>query len=192
MAIRIYIDQGHNPVNPNAGAEGSGYREQDLVYEIGVILADILEENGFETLSLLYNNAYAVEDFIVCGTRGWFLEKSQQQTVGEVDYEKIVNREVGRLRMSLEAARALQREQGELEIIPFLHFPPVFGEFQCLPIMQLLSDYGVRRCYYGHIHTPVLSNTPAEIDGIHYILCAADHLRFTPMPVFPTEKYHMA
>lgn len=49
MAIRIYIDQGHNPVNPNAGAEGSGYREQDLVYEIGVILADILEENGFET-----------------------------------------------------------------------------------------------------------------------------------------------
>ena len=49
MAIRIYIDQGHNPVNPNAGAEGSGYREQDLVYEIGVILAEILEENGFET-----------------------------------------------------------------------------------------------------------------------------------------------
>jgi len=49
MAIRIYIDQGHNPVNPNAGAEGSGYREQDLVYEIGVILSQILEANGFET-----------------------------------------------------------------------------------------------------------------------------------------------
>ena len=49
MATKIYIDQGHNPVNPNAGAEGSGYREQDLVYEIGVILSDILEENGFET-----------------------------------------------------------------------------------------------------------------------------------------------
>ena len=49
MATKIYIDQGHNPVNPNAGAEGSGYREQDLVYEIGVILAEILDENGFET-----------------------------------------------------------------------------------------------------------------------------------------------
>ena len=49
MAIRIYIDQGHNPVNPNAGAEGSGYREQDIVYEIGVILSEILEENGYET-----------------------------------------------------------------------------------------------------------------------------------------------
>ena len=49
MAIKVYIDQGHNPVNPNAGAEGSGYREQDLVYEIGVILSEILRENGFET-----------------------------------------------------------------------------------------------------------------------------------------------
>ena len=36
MAIKIYIDQGHNPSGANAGAEGNGYREQDLVYEIGV------------------------------------------------------------------------------------------------------------------------------------------------------------
>lgn len=49
MAIRIYIDQGHNPVNPNAGAEGNGYREQDIVYEIGVRLSAILRSLGFET-----------------------------------------------------------------------------------------------------------------------------------------------
>ena len=36
---KIYIDQGHNPVNPNAGAEGNGLREQDLVYTIGQELA---------------------------------------------------------------------------------------------------------------------------------------------------------
>ena len=42
MATRIYIDQGHNPQNPNAGAEGNGYREQDISYEIGVLLADIM------------------------------------------------------------------------------------------------------------------------------------------------------
>lgn len=49
MAIKVYIDQGHNPMNPNAGAEGNGLREQDLVYEIGVRLAAILRANGFET-----------------------------------------------------------------------------------------------------------------------------------------------
>ena len=42
MAIKIYIDQGHNPQNPNAGAEGNGLREQDIVFRIGVILADLL------------------------------------------------------------------------------------------------------------------------------------------------------
>ncbi len=45
---KIYIDQGHNPVNPNAGAEANGYREQDLVYEIGVETAALLSAAGQE------------------------------------------------------------------------------------------------------------------------------------------------
>ncbi|MCI1959416.1 MAG: N-acetylmuramoyl-L-alanine amidase [Clostridia bacterium] len=43
MAIKIFIDQGHNPVNPNAGAEAFGYREQDINYEVGVRLAALLD-----------------------------------------------------------------------------------------------------------------------------------------------------
>ncbi len=45
MAIKIYIDQGHNPRNPNAGAEGNGLREQDIVYPVGVELAALLNAN---------------------------------------------------------------------------------------------------------------------------------------------------
>lgn len=45
MSIKIYIDQGHNPQNPNAGAEGNGLREQDLVYAIGQELATLLRQN---------------------------------------------------------------------------------------------------------------------------------------------------
>lgn len=45
MAIKIYLDQGHNPQNPNAGAEGSGLREQDIVFRIGVELAELLRAN---------------------------------------------------------------------------------------------------------------------------------------------------
>lgn len=45
MAIKIYLDQGHNPVNPNAGAEGNGLREQDLVFRIGVETAALLNSN---------------------------------------------------------------------------------------------------------------------------------------------------
>ena len=46
MAIKIYIDQGHNPRNPNAGAEGNGLREQDIVYRVGIALRDLLVANG--------------------------------------------------------------------------------------------------------------------------------------------------
>ena len=42
MAIKFYIDQGHNPQNPNAGAEGNGLREQDIVFPIGIELAALL------------------------------------------------------------------------------------------------------------------------------------------------------
>ena len=45
MAIKIYIDQGHNPENPNAGAEGNGLREQDITYRVGKALAERLRAN---------------------------------------------------------------------------------------------------------------------------------------------------
>ncbi len=46
MAIKIYIDQGHNPQNPNGGAEGSGYREQDITFRVGRELYELFSERG--------------------------------------------------------------------------------------------------------------------------------------------------
>jgi N-acetylmuramoyl-L-alanine amidase len=46
MAIKIYIDQGHNPRSPNTGAEGNGYREQDITYRVGIELAELLRNDG--------------------------------------------------------------------------------------------------------------------------------------------------
>ncbi len=45
MAVKIYIDQGHNPRDFNTGAEGNGYYEQDITYKIGLLLYDYLESN---------------------------------------------------------------------------------------------------------------------------------------------------
>ncbi len=45
MAIKIYIDQGHNPRLYNTGAEGNGYFEQDITYNIGILLNDYLSAN---------------------------------------------------------------------------------------------------------------------------------------------------
>ena len=46
MAIRIFIDQGHNPSGPNTGAEGNGLREQDVNFIVGVYLADLLRADS--------------------------------------------------------------------------------------------------------------------------------------------------
>jgi N-acetylmuramoyl-L-alanine amidase len=44
LAIRIFIDQGHNPVGYfNSGAEANGLYESDINYMVGRYLADILE-----------------------------------------------------------------------------------------------------------------------------------------------------
>ena len=45
MPIKIYIDQGHNPRDFNTGAEGNGYYEQDITYEIGRRLYNYLADN---------------------------------------------------------------------------------------------------------------------------------------------------
>ena len=45
MSIRIFVDQGHNPSGPNAGAEGNGLREQDITYNVGIYLAKMLNDD---------------------------------------------------------------------------------------------------------------------------------------------------
>ncbi|SFR55808.1 N-acetylmuramoyl-L-alanine amidase family protein [Anaeromicropila populeti] len=45
MAIKIFVDQGHNPTGFNAGAEGFGLREQDITYNVGTYLANLLSND---------------------------------------------------------------------------------------------------------------------------------------------------
>ena len=45
MSIKVYIDQGHNPSGFNTGAEGNGFFEQDITYDIGVRLYDYFAGN---------------------------------------------------------------------------------------------------------------------------------------------------
>ena len=140
--------------------------------------------HGLETLHILYNNAYLFEDCIVCGTRGWFTEELYQNTVGEVDYSKIVNRETIRLRLGLEEAVRFRKSAGkDLPIPVFLHFPPVWNGIVCREIVDILHEYGIKTCYFGHIHGAISAPRTTEFEGIRLILCSADALGFSPLPV---------
>lgn len=46
MAIKIFIDQGHNPTGyHNIGASGNGLYEQDINYQVGIYLAQMLSSD---------------------------------------------------------------------------------------------------------------------------------------------------
>ena len=42
MAIKIFVDQGHNPGNINAGASANGLVESEVTYWAGIYLAGFL------------------------------------------------------------------------------------------------------------------------------------------------------
>lgn len=144
------------------------------------------EEMGFKTIDFLYNNAFKVENYIVCGTRGWYVdEKLQNTTNDDVEYKKIVNREASRLKMSLEEAKRLQTENEQ--ILVFFHFPPVFNNFVCNEIVNILIEYNIKNCYFGHIHGSYNIPKTFEYKGISFTLVSADYLNFIPMILAPYE-----
>jgi len=137
-------------------------------------------ENEISTIELLYNNAKEVENYIIAGARGWFVDKTIQPTKSvNADHEKIINREVIRLRLSLDAAKALQKESGK-EIIAFLHFPPIWSEFECEEILSTLREYNVTRCYFGHIHGCYSCESVMKWQDIEFRMISADFLDFIP------------
>ncbi len=166
------------------GTKYIGKGNHDFWWTTAKKMNALFEENGITTIKFLYNNAYRLNNFIICGSRGWFTDKAQQHVVGDVDYDKIVNREVTRLKLSLNEAVKL-RGNDEIPILVFLHFPPVWREFVCPEIISLLKEYGIKDCYFGHIHGNYYIPKSFEYDGIRMVLTSADFLNFAAMPIFP-------
>lgn len=143
------------------------------------------EKLGLKTIDFLFNNAYKVEDYIICGTRGWYVDEKLQSTTNDVEYTKIVAREASRLRTSLEEAKKLQ-ENGE-QILVFFHFPPVFNSFVCEEFVDILLEYGIKNCYFGHIHGSYNVPKTTTYKGVSFTLISADYLNFIPMIVMPSD-----
>ena len=142
-----------------------------------------LADHGIGNIEFLANNAICADGYIVSGTRGWFIEEKQQNTVFPTDYEKLVNREVIRLGLSLDEAEKLGGDGGE--VLVFLHFPPLWGEFVCEPILNLMISRGVKRCYFGHIHGVYNVPEVVRFGELELRLISADYLDFVPQYIFP-------
>ncbi len=133
-----------------------------------------LEENSFDSIKFLFNNAYLCDGISVCGTRGWFYDAENDENT-----EKIILREAARLRTSIKAGRELGGEP-----VVFLHYPPVSKTQACQPIVDVLKEENIKHCYYAHLHSASAYNSfNGEMDGIKYELLSADYLKFCPKPI---------
>ena len=129
-------------------------------------------ENGLTTIDILHNNCHTYGDYALCGTRGWFFEEDQKP-----HNEKVLNREVGRLEASLKLAEGRP-------ILAFLHYPPLYEGYRCPEILKKLGEYGVGRCFYGHLHGVTHRRAiQGSFGGVDYSLVSADYLRFEPKKI---------
>ncbi len=131
-------------------------------------------ENGIESIDILHNNCFFYGDAAVCGTRGWMCPNEDPP---EHD-RKIMRREIQRLETSLQAAGECERK------LVFLHYPPIFGKFYAAGIIEVMERFGVRECFYGHIHGAGRALAFEGVDrNIRYRLVSADRIGFRPIKI---------
>ncbi|MBE6631133.1 MAG: serine/threonine protein phosphatase [Ruminococcaceae bacterium] len=139
-------------------------------------IEDMFKAEGIDSIELLYNNAFICEGKAICGSRGWFTD--DKNAPPETDYEKLMLRESMRLRASFEAANKLDPYA---EKLCFLHFPPVFSDFRAEELLSVIYEYGVKRCYFGHIHSLYDIEGTVEYEGVKFSIISSDYLNFVPL-----------
>ncbi len=141
---------------------------------------EFFEKHGIKTISFLFNNAYECENLIIAGTRGWYNDEDNQLAQNKTEFEKIIRRETQRLRESLKAALELQRNAPEKEIAVFMHFPPYWCGKESEGIFDTLTEFGITKVYYGHIHGNYTMDAKTVYRGIEMNIISADYLAFIP------------
>jgi len=135
-----------------------------------------LEENKIENVDFLFNNSFEIEDKLFVGTRGWTLLDSENS-------QKMINREVSRLELSIKSA--IEKYGEEKEIIAIMHYPPISNNLMKnkytynSKFLDIMKKYNIKKCYYGHLHGASHKDAiEGKIEGIEFKLISADYLDF--------------
>ena len=120
----------------------------------------------------LQNDCMELDGVLFAGTRGW--------TIPGVDTDaadiRIYERELLRLEMTLSAAR---RRSESLPLICMMHYPPLTHNHKDTAFAKLLTQYGVRHLFYGHLHGAAIAHAFHGMhDGVDYHLVSCDSLDF--------------
>ena len=143
-------------------------------------------------LFFLQNNYYPFGDCALVGTKGFTFEgpfylNSRRQVVdwdreAAEHAEKIVDRELIRLRQSFEAAKA----DGFRRFIMFLHYPPTNILERDSAFTRMAEEYGAEQVIYAHCHGEARfhDSIMGTYNGVKYSLVSGDFRNWMPMTVW--------
>ncbi|EOD00870.1 metallophosphoesterase [Caldisalinibacter kiritimatiensis] len=124
-----------------------------------------------DTIHFLHNDSYVYKNIAICGARGWTPRDSEE--FKEHD-EKIFNREVSRLKLSLSSVNG----QGNKKIV-MLHYPPFNIDGTANEFVEVMKEYNVSICVYGHLHADGHRFVvEGNIEGIEFYCISSDYIDF--------------
>lgn len=130
---------------------------------------------GFKTIEFLQNNSFIYEDIAIGGTRGW----AAMPENGDSHHEKIFARELNRLRLSLESIKIPQNK-----VIALLHYPPFDFKGEPNEFVDIMKEYQVDICLYGHLHAEGHRYiVEGNIKGIEFHCISSDYIDFIPKKI---------
>lgn len=149
------------------------------------------------SIHLIQNNAFHWKDVAIGGARLWdtteyafgpYIEyrenpkakkKEPEEIVQEELSQKIFERELQRLRLSLKELNPDAKVR-----IAMTHYPPISADLQPSRASQILEEHNIQICVFGHLHNIKAGcSLFGERKGIRYILTSCDYLRFQPVAI---------
>jgi predicted phosphohydrolase len=131
------------------------------------------------SITPIQNTAYTYGDIGIAGTRLWVDPYLNIETIDKDD-QKIFDRELGRLDLSLKALPT-----GIDKIIVMTHFPPI--SFQGRPgrALEIVKNYNVHTWIFGHMHLDGndYSGFNTTIGTTRFIFVSSDFIGFKPVRI---------
>lgn len=128
---------------------------------------------NLKTINFLQNNSYIHNNIGIFGSRGW----TPGDTEGFDSHdEKVFNRELNRLKLSLSSIK----KEVDVKIV-MVHYPPFNMDLTPNKFVDLMEEYNVDICIYGHLHAEghkfVVED---QIQGIQFYCVSSDYINFEP------------
>ncbi|MTI68896.1 MAG: serine/threonine protein phosphatase [Firmicutes bacterium] len=130
-----------------------------------------------DSIHFLHNDSYNYKNISITGTRGWAPKDSDEFKAHD---EKVFNRELNRLRLSLQSV-----DKNIEKIIVIIHYPPFNLDGTPNEFVEVMKEFNVSTCLYGHLHSEGHKYAvEGNIEGIDFFCVSCDYINFTPLKIY--------